>query len=71
MLFCFVFETISLNDRIGLYLVSTDCILIVLSSDWLRFKRRLARKMQDTYVYRCHRAGKTFTSCKYRYFYLL
>lgn len=60
MLFCFVLETISLNDRIGLYLVSTDYILIVLSSDWLRFKRRLARKMQDTYVYRCHRSRKDF-----------
>lgn len=29
MLLCFVLETISLNDRAVLYLVSTDCILFV------------------------------------------
>lgn len=50
MLFCFALETISLNDAIVLYLVSTVCILFVLSSEWLRSKYCLARKMQDTYV---------------------
>ena len=29
MLFCFVLETISLNDRAVLYLVRTNCILFV------------------------------------------
>ena len=58
MLFCFVLETISLNDPIVLYLVNTDCILFVLSSDWLRSKRCLARKMQHTYVSLLQKQGR-------------